>query len=114
MFKSQLALICGLWMATQYVSGAALDKKLKYGGDVVTRCAAPQTVALTFDDGPEWDQPTILNILKRNNISATFFVIGSLVRNNMERVRRAFDQGHVIASHSYSHPSLPGMSEWSE
>ena len=59
---------------------------------------------LTFDDGPtKRCTPKILDILKQNNIKATFFVIGERVKQNPDIVKREFEEGHYIANHTYSH-----------
>lgn len=59
---------------------------------------------LTFDDGPtNRCTPDILDILKENHITATFFVIGQRVEQNPELVKRAYEEGHFIANHTYSH-----------
>lgn len=58
---------------------------------------------LTFDDGPSSVTHKILDILKQENIKATFFVLGSKVSNNPELVKRMYDEGHYIASHGTSH-----------
>ena len=59
---------------------------------------------LTFDDGPSQAvTPLILNVLKEENIKATFFVLGSNVKKNPEIVKRAYLEGHYIANHGYSH-----------
>lgn len=59
---------------------------------------------LTFDDGPnKVVTPKILNILKEENIKATFFVIGKNVEQYPEIVKRAYEEGHYIANHGYSH-----------
>ena len=61
-------------------------------------------VFLTFDDGPSKAvTPYILDKLKEHNIKATFFVLGNRVKANPELVKRAYDEGHYIANHSYSH-----------
>jgi len=61
-------------------------------------------VYLTFDDGPSTTvTPLILDVLKENNIKATFFVLGSRVELNPELVKRAYEEGHYIANHGYSH-----------
>lgn len=60
-------------------------------------------VFLTFDDGPSTVTPTILDILKQENIKATFFVLGSNVNNRPETVKRIYEEGHYIANHGYSH-----------
>ncbi len=61
-------------------------------------------VFLTFDDGPSYDEMTnnILDILKENNVKATFFMIGSMVKQYPTAVKRAYDEGHYIANHGYS------------
>ena len=59
---------------------------------------------LTFDDGPNKSiTPKVLDILKEENVKATFFVIGKNVEDNPEIVKRAYEEGHFIANHSYSH-----------
>ena len=61
-------------------------------------------VYLTFDDGPSTTvTPLILDVLKANNIKATFFVLGSRVELNPELTKRAYEEGHYIANHGYSH-----------
>lgn len=58
---------------------------------------------LTFDDGPSQNTNDILNILKDNNIKATFFVLGSQVEVFPETTNRIYNEGHFIANHGYSH-----------
>ncbi len=59
---------------------------------------------LTFDDGPSTTiTPQILDILKEKNVKATFFVIGSYAKSHPELVKRAYDEGHTIGLHSYTH-----------
>ncbi len=60
-------------------------------------------VFLTFDDGPSTVTPTILDILKQENIKATFFVLGSRVTAMPETVKRIYEEGHYIANHGNSH-----------
>lgn len=58
---------------------------------------------LTFDDGPSNNTHQILDILKQNNIKATFFVLGSQVEVFPETTNRIYNEGHYIANHGYSH-----------
>lgn len=61
-------------------------------------------VFLTFDDGPSKTvTPVILDVLKQENIKATFFLLGSRVDLNPNIVKREYDEGHFLASHGYSH-----------
>ncbi len=58
---------------------------------------------LTFDDGPSSQTPYILEILKKENIKATFFMLGSRVENSPNIVKQVYKEGHYIANHGYSH-----------
>jgi peptidoglycan-N-acetylglucosamine deacetylase len=62
-------------------------------------------IALTFDDGP-YGTPTteILSILKKENIHATFFVIGQNVEKYPDITKAIVTDGNVIANHTYNHP----------
>ena len=66
-----------------------------------------RAVALTFDDGPHPSlTPRLLDMLKKRNMVATFYVIGALVRRYPDIVRRIVDEGHEIGNHTYRHPFL--------
>ena len=58
---------------------------------------------LTFDDGPSNVTPMILDTLKKENVKATFFVLGKMVEQKPDMVKRMYDEGHFIANHGYSH-----------
>lgn len=59
---------------------------------------------LTFDDGPSMLSSRYLDILKEENVNATFFIIGQQVCDEMEDVvRRAIDEGNEIGIHTYCH-----------
>jgi len=61
-------------------------------------------VFLTFDDGPSKTVTIpILDLLKQENIKANFFVLGSRVDLYPNIVKRAYEEGHYIANHGYSH-----------
>ena len=60
-------------------------------------------VYLTFDDGPSIYTDKILDILKENQIKATFFVIGKTDSYSKDMYRRIVDEGHTLGMHSYSH-----------
>lgn len=72
-------------------------------------------VLLTFDDGPHSTlTPKLLDLLKRENIKAMFFVLGINVasKNNIEIVRRAYEEGHIIGNHTYFHRNLRNLSDF--
>ncbi|NSB12568.1 polysaccharide deacetylase family protein [Clostridium beijerinckii] len=66
-----------------------------------------KVVYLTFDDGPsETVTPQILDILKKEDVHATFFLIGKYIDKDQaskELVKREFDEGNAIGNHTYSH-----------
>jgi peptidoglycan/xylan/chitin deacetylase (PgdA/CDA1 family) len=64
-------------------------------------------VSLTFDDGPHPETTVdVLNVLKRFNIHATFFMIGELADTYPDIVRMVYEDGHTIANHSWDHPDF--------
>ncbi|WP_136604946.1 N-acetylmuramoyl-L-alanine amidase [Paenibacillus dokdonensis] len=68
-------------------------------------------VALTFDDGPDgFVTPKILDILKKNNIKATLFILGNRAKAHPDIVRRIVQEGHAIGNHSWSHPNFEKIS----
>jgi peptidoglycan/xylan/chitin deacetylase (PgdA/CDA1 family) len=67
-------------------------------------------VALTFDDGPSENTPTILDALEENNAHATFFVVGECINNTTgEYIKRAASLGCEIGSHTYDHSNLTSL-----
>ncbi|GIP33019.1 polysaccharide deacetylase family protein [Paenibacillus sp. J2TS4] len=67
-------------------------------------------IALTFDDGPDQRfTPQILEILKKNNVKATFFLLGYRAEANPNVVKRIAKEGHAIGNHSYNHPNFPNL-----
>jgi len=69
-------------------------------------------IAITFDDGPNPTQtPRLLKMLKDRGIKATFFCLGECVAQSPEVAKQIVAEGHEIANHSWSHPSLSKMSE---
>ena len=64
-------------------------------------------VALTFDDGPNATlTPQLLDGLKARGVKVTFFMLGNRATGSESIVQRAYDEGHEIANHSWSHPEL--------
>lgn len=62
------------------------------------------SVYLTFDDGPsDRVTPKILDVLKEENVVATFFIVGINAETRKNLIRREADEGHAVGVHSYSH-----------
>jgi peptidoglycan-N-acetylglucosamine deacetylase len=74
--------------------------------------AANKKIAITFDDGPDprWT-PKILDVLKREHVPATFFVIGLDASQSPELLRREYAEGHEIGNHTYTHPAWDEISK---
>lgn len=67
-------------------------------------------IALTFDDGPSQYTPTLLDGLAARGAHVSFFVQGYNGSRNAATVRRAWQEGHQICSHTYDHPQLTKLS----
>lgn len=69
-------------------------------------------VVLTFDDGPDPKYtPQILDILKREGVKATFFLVGSRAELYPDLVRRIVREGHELGNHTYTHPNVALISD---
>lgn len=63
----------------------------------------PKKVYLTFNDGPSEQTKEVLDILKKKNVKATFFVIGREDEFSKKMYKRIVKEGHTLGMHSYSH-----------
>ena len=87
---------------SEYLHGADLEAYQQYETK-----RHEKMVALTFDDGPDSKTtPQALEILKRYNAKATFFMVGQNVAANPELAKRVLDEGHQLGIHTWSHPDL--------
>ncbi|MEP7144976.1 MAG: bifunctional polysaccharide deacetylase/glycosyltransferase family 2 protein, partial [Ferruginibacter sp.] len=68
-------------------------------------------IILTFDDGPSAEYtPKILDILEKEKIPATFFVIGLNAESNIPLLRRIYRDGYEIGNHTFTHHNVAKMS----
>ena len=72
-------------------------------------CRKLKCVALTFDDGPTAGTTQLLDLLKKEKIPATFFVVGEMANAHPQIVSRMAKEGHVVGNHSYDHPKFTSM-----
>jgi len=81
-------------------------------GVVTHLVTAEPVVALTFDDGPDpLFTPRLLEILRREGVTATFFVIASRAAAHPDLVRQMLAEGHEVGNHTLSHARLTDLSE---
>lgn len=87
-FALFVALISNFYIAPHYALAEDIQKE----------------IYLTFDDGPsDKVTPKILDILKKENVPATFFIVGKHAETRKDILKRAHDEGHTLAVHSYTH-----------
>lgn len=81
-------------------------------GFVVPDAVTPGVIALTFDDGPNPATTNkILDILKARGVKASFFILGSRAKAYPAIVKRIYDEGHLVANHSYSHKNFQSLTQ---
>ena len=89
-----------------YLKGEDLEKYNEY-----IKKRSRKAVALTFDDGPNPNTtPVALELLKKYNAKATFFMVGKAVAGNEDIIKQVVAEGHQIGNHSWSHPLLTKIS----
>jgi peptidoglycan/xylan/chitin deacetylase (PgdA/CDA1 family) len=80
----------------------------KYGGDTARN---KKKLVLTFDDGPDPKfTPQILDILSKEHVPASFFLVGLNAENNIPLVKRMYREGHEIGNHTFTHPNVAEIS----
>ncbi|MFJ5728588.1 bifunctional polysaccharide deacetylase/glycosyltransferase family 2 protein [Streptomyces paradoxus] len=92
-----------------------VPKDILKGGPVIdTRGGKPTALelpdgelVLTFDDGPDprWT-PKVLDVLKKHDARAVFFITGTMASRHPDLVQRMVDEGHEIGLHTFNHPDL--------
>ena len=73
---------------------------------------AQKVIYLTFDCGYENGYTgQILDVLKKHNAPAAFFVVGNMVESAPDIVKRMADEGHIVGNHTYHHPDMSSISD---
>ena len=71
-----------------------------------------KVVYLTFDQGYEAGYtPKILDVLKENNVKATFFITGHYLNSETDLVKRMVNEGHIVGNHTVNHYSMPDIDD---
>ncbi|MBQ8145181.1 MAG: polysaccharide deacetylase family protein [Clostridia bacterium] len=85
------------------------DRKHKGYGD------EEKVIYLTFDAGYEnGNIERILNVLKKEEVKATFFILDNMILKNESLVKRMIDEGHLVANHTMKHKDMTKMSSINE
>ena len=85
------------------------EEELEYVKIGLPDVEGKKLVALTFDDGPNYNTSKILEILNEYNVSATFFVLGSKILGNEKIIKMMDEYGMEIGNHTYSHKLMIKM-----
>jgi peptidoglycan/xylan/chitin deacetylase (PgdA/CDA1 family) len=72
----------------------------------ISECPEPKTWGLTYDDGPAFYTTELLSYLDQQKLKSTFFVVGSRCISFPATLQYEYIDGHQIAVHTWSHPSL--------
>ena len=101
-------------------SADKVPEKILEGGPVIdTRSGRTESLrlqdhrlVLTFDDGPDptWT-PKVLDVLKKHDAHAVFFVTGTMTSRYPDLVRRMVEEGHEVGLHTFNHPDLSFQSK---
>ena len=91
--------------------GAENKKVLEENGGICLGSNIDKFIYLTFDEGYEAGYTSqILDILKANDVKATFFITSHYLNTASDLVERMINEGHIVGNHTCSHPSMPSIS----
>lgn len=110
--KKQIMATLSVIVAVALTTGFSLNVFAKQNRRLPIYCVQNDTkkIAISFDAA--WgndDTGTLINILAKYNIKATFFVVGEWVDKYPESVKQLVDAGHQIQNHSSTHPHMPKL-----
>lgn len=92
------------------VGNATAEELAKYGA-FYAQPTEEKVIYLTFDAGYEnGNTAPILDTLKKHNVSATFFVVGTYIESEPELVKRMTEEGHTVGNHTWHHPDMSQIS----
>lgn len=109
--KKAIVLICFIVLFLgigAILFGISKSRTFQFFGEIYPRVETEQKViALTFDDGPTPSRTAeILNILREENVKATFYLIGNDIEKNPGEVEKMIAEGHEIGNHTYNHERM--------
>lgn len=108
---SQIATLASALLGVAQASSALGSRTTP---SIVTKCTEPNTVAITFDDGPYNWTMELVDLLDKYGAKGTFFVNGNnygciYSEENAKRLNYLVKHGHQIASHTWAHAHLPQL-----
>lgn len=92
----------------------SVSSLVSYDYDVIFNRAVnrdKKMIALTFDDGPNYNTSRLIDVLNEYDVKATFFVLGSRAMDNEKIIRKMSDSGMEIGNHTFNHLLLTKESE---
>ncbi|HEX3037449.1 MAG TPA: delta-lactam-biosynthetic de-N-acetylase [Oscillospiraceae bacterium] len=93
-------------------TGNASPQSLKQYDAYYVGSPDKKVIYLTFDCGYENGYtPAILDTLKKHNVKATFFVVGTYIKSSPDLVKRMLSDGHIVGNHTYTHPDMSKISD---
>lgn len=93
-------------------TGNASPESLKKYNAYYIGATDKKTIYLTFDAGYENGYtPAILDALKKHNVKATFFVVGTYLKSSPDLVKRMLSEGHIVGNHTFTHPDMSKISD---
>jgi peptidoglycan/xylan/chitin deacetylase (PgdA/CDA1 family) len=93
--KKRVLLLMSIFLLIGTLSQAAIPEPKAYND--------PSLIYLTLDDGPNWKTGKLLEVLKKHQVKATFFILGKNIEGNEHIIRRIVAEGHLIALHGMTH-----------
>ena len=99
------------YLKEEYKVDTSLIPKVIQSPRDLDKYKGKKLIALTFDDGPSYNTSKLLDGLKSRDARVTFFVLGSRVNEYQDTIKRAYEEGHQIGSHTYNHKNLFYLSD---
>nr|ADX07300.1 putative chitin deacetylase [Flammulina velutipes] len=111
MFASALLTFCLAALATVKAAPQPVSPVKRQSPSLIYSCTQPNTAAISFDDGPYDYIYDIVNTLNSKGAKGTFFMRRCMYdQDSQDRIKYAFNNGHQIASHTWSHPNMVDLS----
>lgn len=93
-------------------TGNATSAKLKEYDAYYIGNTSEKNIYLTFDAGYENGYTSnILDVLKKHNVKATFFLVGNFIQTSPDLVKRMTQEGHTVGNHTMTHPDMSSISD---